>query len=156
MHLSESRLRELHTVAQMRGINLRRDHVEQVFRELQRHGSMSMDAIFDRLRSLGVCMSFAEEKGLRRWLEEIEATRQHQFNLDVERTRRAMQRPTIDDDDDSGRTAYHALPSYRPKWHPRHYKGKALQALLARDSDARGKMRGPVLEVKNGLIREDW
>lgn len=156
MHLSESRLLEMHRIAQMRGIALHRHHIEQLNRELDRRGSMSMDDLFDRFRELGARMSFAQERGLRRWLDEIEATRQHQMNLDIERTRRAMQRPSIDDDDDTGRTAYHALPPYRPKWHPRHYKGAALKALLARDVDERGKMRGPVLENQNGLIREDW
>ena len=87
MQLSKSRLLEMHTVAQMRGIALHRHHVEQLNRELERRGSMSMDGLFDRLRELGCRLSFEQEKGLRRWLEEIDATRAHRSNLDITRTR---------------------------------------------------------------------
>ena len=128
MLLDEKTMSALHEIAQMRGIPLHRHHCEQVMRELTHHKQLDLDTIFDRFRALGCRMSFAAEKGLRQWLTDIEQTRQYQRNLDIERTRRALSRP-------SGT----------------HYTGAALRELLKHDADERGYMRSPPRRIEIGL-----
>ena len=132
MVISEDRLEALHTVAQMRGIHVYRSHLEAVQRmidhRLERGLTVTVDAVFDALREAGSRMTFAQEKGLRQWLTDIEQTRQHRSNLDIERTRRSLERPV-----------------------PYRYRGRELRELLKHDCDERGYMRGPVIRYENGL-----
>ena len=131
MVISEDRLEALHTVAQIRGIHVYRSHLEAVQRmidhRLERGLTVTVDAVFDALREAGSRMTFAQEKGLRQWLTDIEQTRQHRSNLDIERTRRAN-RPV-----------------------PYTYRGRELYELLQHDLDERGYMRGPTIRYENGL-----
>ena len=130
MLLDEKTMSALHEIAQMRGIPLHRHHCETVMRELRHHKQLDLDVIFDRFRALGCRMSFAAEKGLRQWLTDVEQTRQHRRNLDIERTRRA-------------------LNTDRPI--PYRYRGQELRELLRHDVDERGYMRGPVMRHEYGL-----
>lgn len=134
MVISEDRLEALHTVAQMRGIHVYRSHLEAVQRmidhRLARGLTVTVDSVFDALREAGSRMTFAQERGLRQWLTDIEQTRQHKANLDIERTRRALR-------------------AERPV--PYTYRGRELRELLKHDADERGYMRGPVIRHENGL-----
>lgn len=130
MLLDEKVMDDLHRVALIRGIMLGKHRCEQVMRELRHHKQLDLDTIFDRFRQLGAALTFSQEKGLRQWLNDVEQTRQHHKNLDIERTRRAMN-------------------THRPV--PYTYRGRELYALLRDDLDERGYMRGPTIRYENGL-----
>ena len=132
MLLDERTMTALHEIAQMRGIHLYRHHCEAVSRLLARRKTMPLDEVFDVIRNAGCRMTFEQEHGLRQWLTDIDQTRRHRSNLDIERTRRSLDRPV-----------------------PHTYRGDELRELLRHDTDERGKMRGPVISGLR-VNREDW